>query len=122
MKLVIQKSGKWDIPLFIVTRNYKLARAPSDCVQYFTGTSGNVQSYNFAGGQLLQSQDYTNCIRTEEGYCSIQWKESSTTTPDPFSFGVQPTANPSPGAAWTIAAANGARPVPITATALSGAA
>ena len=23
-------------------------------------------------------------IRTEKGYCAIQWKESSTTSPDPF--------------------------------------
>ena len=59
---------------------------------------------------------YTNCIRTEAGYCAIQWKESSTTTPDPFSFGVQPT---SPGAAWTIAAANGADPSPTSPTSLS---
>ena len=27
---------------------------------------------------------YTNCIRTEKGYCAIQWKQSSTTSPDPF--------------------------------------
>ena len=63
-------------------------RAPTDFVQYFTGKSGNVKSYNFAGAQLTQSLEYTNCIRTEEGYCSIQWKESSTTSPDPFSFSV----------------------------------
>ena len=25
-------------------------------------------------------------IRTEKGYCGIQWKESSTTSPDPFSL------------------------------------
>ena len=34
--------------------------------------------------------DYTNCIRTEAGYCKIQWKQSSTTSPDPF--GIGPTA------------------------------
>ena len=42
-------------------------RAPTDCVQYFTGTSGSVLSYNHAGGQLLHSQVYNNCIRTEKG-------------------------------------------------------
>ena len=46
---------------------------------------------------------YTNCIRTEAGYCAVQWKESSTTSPDPFEFGVQP-----PGAVWANAAAGGA--------------
>ena len=33
---------------------------------------------------LRASLSYTACIRTEEGYCAIQWKESSTTSPDPF--------------------------------------
>ena len=44
-------------------------KAPEDCVQYFTGASGSVQSYNFQGGQLLTQQQYTNCVRTEKGYC-----------------------------------------------------
>ena len=61
-------------------------RAPTDCVQYFTGTAGSVKSYNYAGGQILAGQRYNNCIRTEKGYCAIQWKESSTTSPDPFSL------------------------------------
>ena len=61
-------------------------RAPTDCVQYFTGTAGSVKSYNYAGGQVLAGQRYNNCIRTEKGYCAIQWKESSTTSPDPFSL------------------------------------
>merc|ERR1719270_2015326 len=75
----------------------------TDCTQYFTGKAGNVKSYNFGGGQLLQSLTYQNCIRTEAGYCAIQWKESSTTSPDPFEFGVSP-----PAAVWTTAAASGA--------------
>ena len=41
-------------------------RAPTDCVQYFTGLNGNVYSYNHQGGKMLQSQDYNNCFRTEE--------------------------------------------------------
>jgi len=57
-------------------------RAPTDCTQYFTGVSGTVKSYNF--GQMLQSMDYENCIRTEAGYCRIQWQESTVTSPDPF--------------------------------------
>jgi len=61
--------------------NYK---APVDCVQYFTGISGSVQTYNHQGSQLLHTQNYQNCIRTEKGYCRIQWKQSSTTSPDPF--------------------------------------
>ena len=68
-----------------------MTRAPTDCTQYFTGISGSVKSYNFAGSQLLQSQTYQNCIRTEKGYCGIQWKQSSTTSPDPFQVGAAPT-------------------------------
>ena len=48
--------------------------------------SGSVKSYNYAGSQILAGQRYNNCIRTEKGYCAIQWKESSTTSPDPFSL------------------------------------
>ena len=39
-------------------------------------------SYNF--GQMLQNQNYENCLRTEAGYCSIEWQESSIASPDPF--------------------------------------
>merc|ERR1719436_2289055 len=78
------------------TASYK---APTDCTQYFTGVAGNVQSYSY--GQLLKSQYYTNCIRTEAGYCAIQWKESSTTSPDPFSLD-----------SITVAGANGQPPAP----------
>merc|ERR1711997_428760 len=58
-------------------------KAPTDCVQYFTGTSGNVKNYNF-GTQLLQSQNYNNCIRQETGYCRIQWQQNSASSPDTF--------------------------------------
>jgi len=76
------------------TANWK---APLDCTQYFTGSAGSVKSYNFAGGQLLQSQYYDNCIRTESGYCGIQWKESSTSSPDPFQMTVTPSTNGAAG-------------------------
>jgi len=59
-------------------------KAPTDCVQYFTGTSGTIQSYNFLGAQLLNSMYYTNCVRTEQGFCKIQYKESTGQTPDTF--------------------------------------
>ena len=46
---------------------YVLAfRAPEDCVQYFTGTSGTVMSYNFEN-QIMQNLDYTTCFRQEQG-------------------------------------------------------
>jgi len=81
-------------------------KAPTDCTQYFTGVSGSVQSYSH--GQMLNSQYYTNCIRTEAGYCRIQWKQSSTTSPDPFEIlGTTP--------AGTVAAAGGSATTLCTA-------
>jgi len=102
------------------TATYK---APTDCVQYFTGLSGSVKSYNFGGSQLLSGQTYVNCIRTEKGYCAIQWKESSTTSPDPFQVGASPTTAIGANGASGTACANfifipnlspdGVRPIPI---------
>ena len=48
-------------------------KPPEGCVQYFTGTTGYIYSYNYAGGTHLATQEYTNCIRTEQGYCSIEY-------------------------------------------------
>jgi len=67
-------------------------KAPTDCVQYYTGTTGTIQSYNFGGAQLLQGMYYTNCIRTEFGYCGVQYKESTGQTPDAFDVGTIATA------------------------------
>ncbi|XP_059078469.1 uncharacterized protein LOC131876939 isoform X2 [Tigriopus californicus] len=67
------------------------AKAPEGCTQYFTGESGSFQSYNFAGGQLLTKQNYNNCFRQVEGYCRLQIRESSVTTPDPFALSAPPT-------------------------------
>ena len=73
--------GLWDfelvLGLMLINDNF---RAPTDCVQYFTGTSDNIQSYNFNGAQLLQGMNYKNCIRTEEGYCAIQWRQGHFST------------------------------------------
>lgn len=66
-------------------------KAPTDCTQYFTGTSGEIYSYNFAGALFLQAQYYTNCLRTEKGYCSVQYREKSGTTPDAFNINPQPS-------------------------------
>jgi len=42
-------------------------RAPANCVQYFTGVSGNFQTYNHQGGVQLADQEYNFCFRQEEG-------------------------------------------------------
>ena len=67
-------------------------KPPEGCLQYFTGTTGYIYSYNYAGGYHLASQHYTNCIRAEQGYCSIAYTAVSTTS---FQVSlITPTASP----------------------------
>jgi hypothetical protein len=58
--------------------------APQDCLQYFTGVTGTITSFNFqfvpvpvggaiVPGRQLSNQDYSMCVRTESGYCSITY-------------------------------------------------
>ena len=51
---------------------------------------------------MLQGMNYQNCIRTEEGYCAIEWKQSSTTTPDPFGIGTEAAATAAAAAATPV--------------------
>ncbi len=67
----LKKLVWWNVRIIILLLSF---RAPPDCRQYFTGATGSFKSYNFAGGVLLASQQYTNCFRQEQG------KENSTTT------------------------------------------
>ena len=43
------------------------------CLQYFTGVTGTIDSYNLANTVQLATLDYQNCIRQEEGYCCIEY-------------------------------------------------
>lgn len=50
-------------------------RAPMGCLQYHQGMKGTIQTMNFAdNGRHLADQDYTICIREEEGMCSIAYE------------------------------------------------
>ena len=51
-----------------------VSRAPTDCLQYFTGVSNRFSSFNYQNGvtgQLLNNQNYYICIRQEEGSSNI---------------------------------------------------
>jgi len=52
-----------------------LTKAGDGCLQYFTGVSGNVFSYNYNDGSGLQlsNTDYTICVRMERNFCGIQY-------------------------------------------------
>jgi hypothetical protein len=56
---------------------------PPGCTQFITGTTGVLNSYNFAGGTQLANQQQNVCVRKERGYCKICY--SPTTISD---FGI----------------------------------
>jgi len=91
--------GSWRIKVSQIecTSN---ARAPTDCVQYFTGISGEVKSFNFDGGIQLRDIQYTICIRRETGSCGIQYTVQDNTTPDSYDLS-DATANANGGSSAT---------------------
>jgi len=69
-------SRSWSIQVAQIECNKEWS-PPQGCTQYFTGVSGTIVSYNFQGGSHLADHDYQNCIRTEQGYCSITYTGST---------------------------------------------
>jgi len=67
-------------------------RAPTDCLQYYTGAAGQVESFNGVIG-MINNLNYQACIRKEAGMCSIEYKQAliSTTTASSFSLGATVT-------------------------------
>lgn len=65
------------------------SKAPGGCLQYFTGTSNNVKSFNFADdGAMIDNLLYSICIRREAGMCSYTVRQArSATNPDAFQVG-----------------------------------
>merc|ERR1711936_1193815 len=48
---------------------------PGGCLQYHTGTTGQLTTFNWApnDAQHLENQDYDICIRQEAGFCCIDY-------------------------------------------------
>ncbi|XP_026758625.2 uncharacterized protein LOC113518061 [Galleria mellonella] len=70
--------------------------APNGCLQYYTGTSGTINSFNYGsaantvlssslvtGTRQMANLNYGICIRMEAGYCGIQYSQSAN---DVYSF------------------------------------
>ena len=49
--------------------------ADNGCLQYYTGVSGTITSFNYdnINGRQLSNQDYSICIRTESNFCGIAY-------------------------------------------------
>ena len=65
---------------------------PTGCLQYHTGTTGQLRSFNFLASsyQHLNDQYYKICIRREARYCRIGYTASS--DPDSFKVSRNPTS------------------------------
>ena len=74
-----------------------LTSAGDGCLQYFTGVSGQMFSFNYnnAEGLQLSNTDYTMCVRMERNFCGIQYTacpDTANTPPQAFSVtGGSPT-------------------------------
>ena len=66
-------SNQWKIKVTQYSCDDPFVAAQAGCFQYFTGLTGTLQSYNYAGLAQIQGHNYKNCIRAEEGYCCIQY-------------------------------------------------
>ncbi|KAH7933611.1 hypothetical protein HPB49_014370 [Dermacentor silvarum] len=73
------RNSRWNIKISQIKCDSP-TRAPSNCLQYYTGTSGNFSSFDYAEAQeipprrgYLNNLDYTVCFRKEAGYCSITY-------------------------------------------------
>jgi len=72
---------QWDIYVTQYNCGQEDTAGPPGCLQYMTGTSGTVSSFNFNPSNTaaatdvstthLQNQHYEICIRRESGYCYI---------------------------------------------------
>jgi len=79
----------WNMKLSLIGC-FNPIRAPTDCVQYYTSTSGEIKSFNFGSG-LMTNLRYDICIRQGLGYCSFEVHQT-TSSPDGFFLGTSSTA------------------------------
>lgn len=83
IKINIVTSGdsfarRWRIKISQIPCNAQY-RASDSCLQHHTGMSGRIKSFNYGDPQMmgpefgmqLSSQEYSLCIRAEEGFCGI---------------------------------------------------
>ncbi|XP_071452341.1 uncharacterized protein [Hetaerina americana] len=93
---LITAGRTWSIKATQITCDSPL-RAPPGCLMYFTSTTGQIKSFNYAatantaaGVTLAGTREMTNlnygvCVQMAAGYCSITWSQNPS---DPYSFTV----------------------------------
>jgi hypothetical protein len=83
IKINIVTSGdsfarRWRIKISQIPCNAQY-RASDSCLQHHTGMSGRIKSFNYGDPQMvgpefgmqLSAQEYSICLRAEEGFCGI---------------------------------------------------
>eukprot|EP00095_Tigriopus_kingsejongensis_P006195 maker-scaffold252_size238019-snap-gene-1.34 protein:Tk06195 transcript:maker-scaffold252_size238019-snap-gene-1.34-mRNA-1 annotation:"hypothetical protein SINV_00302" len=84
---------------------------PQGCLQYFTGVTGRITTFNFANSKEihLPNQDYSICFRPEVGFCCVQYRTCSDVDPlESFSLSLKPADSASHDSTCTEDFSNGA--------------
>lgn len=74
----VSGTRSWNIHVMQIACTAEWRPSPG-CLQWFTGTTGTISSYNYLGSTQIANQLYSVCIRSERGYCSISYTEVGTT-------------------------------------------
>jgi len=84
-------SRTWEIKVTQIECTNRARPNTPGCLQYFTGTTGRVETFNYGNTATLQqhlhNQDYNICIRKEAGYNCIRYTACS----DASSFQISST-------------------------------
>lgn len=67
-------------PYFFLLKYYRISSipaAPASCLQYHTGSSGTLKSFNYAGGAYTNELAYNTCIARVENAClAVLWADA----------------------------------------------
>ena len=75
--------------------------ADNGCLQWYTSHSGRIRSFN-SQNAMIHNQQYSICIKQEEGMCAFELSETQTTnTPRAFALDATNTAAKQTGATCT---------------------
>ncbi|XP_018013365.1 uncharacterized protein LOC108670406 [Hyalella azteca] len=95
---ITSSQRNWNIKVDQIACNSPY-KAPEGCTQYYTNSSGIVESFNYVQPTAAQIADasaslhlnnlrYGICVASRSGYCSISWTKGDTVTTNPYTFGI----------------------------------
>lgn len=77
---------KWNIRVTQIECDSPGRPPSTECLQYYTGVSGTLQSWNYDDSTDIHTtgMTYAICLRREKGFCGIQYVQAD----EPYSFGM----------------------------------